>query len=261
MLENGATFSGAVARALESLRTHIANKVAFHLLLAAARRHPLTSAEFGQVVLLVEAFVFRRFVVEGQSLGRFTAEVTEAARWYAANTQSPQALADYLRKLSTDENFVAFLAAWSVGTGKQGFYALEMIENYRSAGAGLQLARQSASQHLEHIMPKRPGVGWEHVAAAPEFARSAEYDMHLQRLGNLLVLEADINIVVSNKAFADKYANTPKNYQDSKLRLPAEVADHLESGAWTFQSIEARQRALSEKWAVLVWSLAVPGGQ
>ena len=256
MLENGSTFAPDVGRALESLRTHIANKVAFHLLLAASRRHHLASGEFGEVALLTQAYVFRRFVVEGLSLGRFTAEMSEAARMYSQSAMDPAQLAALLQQKSSDAAFVLMFATWTAGTGKQGFYALEMIENHRAAGSGVKLERQSANQHLEHIMPKRPSQGWEHLAAPPEYARTTEYDLFLQRLGNLLVLEADINVVVSNKSFDKKLSGLPKNYCTSKMRLPQDVASHLDQGLWTFRSIERRQKHLADTWAVKVWPLA-----
>lgn len=132
-----------------------------------------------------------------------------------------------------------------------GFYALESIENFLSAGQGLVLQRQSPNQHLEHIMPKRPSpsAGWSHI----------DMDLHpsyLNRLGNLLVLERPINTRVSNKEFAFKNSNQhSEDYQNSKMQLPKAATAYLDNGQWTFKSIGDRQANLAASYATSVWGL------
>ena len=145
-----------------------------------------------------------------------------------------------------EEKFKLF----SAKSNKVGFYVIEMIENHLTNQAGMMVQRQSVSQHLEHIMPKRPNNDWIHASAEPSYAD------HLNLIGNLLVLEADKNSHIKNKAFSYKNSNSAnKDYQNSKLTLPPSVASYLKNGLWTFESIKERQADLVTKYASSVWAL------
>jgi hypothetical protein len=100
-------------------------------------------------------------------------------------------------------------------------------------------------------MPKRPTESdW------PQAFNSVNHPLYVNRIGNLLVLEADKNQYIRNKSFGVKNINSEKkDYQNSKLTLPATVSTFLEDGEWTFKSIEDRQRSLVESFADTVWSL------
>ena len=132
-----------------------------------------------------------------------------------------------------------------------GFYIVEMIENYLTSQAGVTVAPQSVSQHLEHIMPKKPNsTDWQHVFNDPE------YEEHVNKIGNLLVLEADINRHIKNKGLSYKTNNAEnKDYTNSKMRMPADVSNFLDNGNWSFNSIDNRQEKIVDDYAVLVWPL------
>ncbi|HQZ33551.1 MAG TPA: DUF262 domain-containing HNH endonuclease family protein [Ilumatobacteraceae bacterium] len=253
-LEAGATFSAAVARDVESLRDLVTNKYSLTLLIAGAQRHALNSAEFGTVARLAHRFVFRGFIVEDIPIGQYMREIKSAARDYTSGAlPDGAALAVRLNSHSLDAVFASRFAEYSAPNHRLGFYALEMIENHLSAASGTYVHRQSPAQHLEHIMPKSPTqADWPHVYGNPL------YSDFLNRLGNLLVLEADINRSVKNRAFALKNSRPGnKDYQNSHLKLPVTCQTFLDAaGNWSFQSIVDRQNALATAYAVPVWQLS-----
>lgn len=251
ILEAGSSFSPAVARDIESIRDLITNKYALVLLLAGASRYPITSAEMGEVIRVTHHYVFRRFIVEGLGVGAYSSEITRTAREFSSSgIADVAALKARLGTHSVQAVFEAKFKEFIAPTNKMGFYVLEMIENYIMAGAGTMVQRQSISQHLEHIMPKRPvQAEWAHVYGDPN------YNEYLNRIGNLLVLEANKNSHIKNKSFVFKNAN-PANldYQHSGMTLPKDAQLFLDGGQWTFKSIADRQATLVTNYAI-VWAL------
>jgi hypothetical protein len=252
ILEAGSSFTPAVNRDVESIRSLITNKYALTLLISGATKHLLGSAEMSQVIKSTHHYVFRRFVVENISVGAYSSEITKVARDYATGAISnPAGLTARLGSLSTQVSFEAKFKDFEAPSNKVGFYVLEMIENHLTGNAGTMVQRQSVSQHLEHIMPKKATpADWAHMTSDPNYADLTN------RIGNLLVLEANINTSVKNKAFAFKDANvTNRDYQHSQMDLPRTVKTYLKAGLWTAESIKERQSALVTSYAKIVWDL------
>jgi hypothetical protein len=128
-----------------------------------------------------------------------------------------------------------------------------MIEHWLGAGAGMLPNPQSPAQHLEHIFPRNPAQGeWPPI-------EKAELGLIVNRIGNLLVLEADINKHIKNKSYAYKKQNSKNlDYTHSALQMPRKLEDFEEDGSWGRSSIEKRQEALAYD-AVKVWPLADSG--
>lgn len=252
ILDAGAMFEADTARDISSIKDLLTNKYSLTLLIAGASKFPLQSFEMSQVIKITNHFVFRRFLVQGAPLATYTQEISQCARDLSNGSISGIAeLKTRLQSYSLDIDFVDSFSRYEVPSNKVGFYILEMIENYISQNAGTYVRRQSFSQHLEHIMPKRPGnEDWEHVSSQPN------YQNHVNLIGNFLILEADINSYIRNKAFSFKNLNTEaKDYQHSRLGLPSLVQEYLQNGLWTLESITKRQSDLAEKYAAKVWSL------
>lgn len=129
------------------------------------------------------------------------------------------------------------------------FYILEKIETYIAGGAGLAPLPHSPHQHIEHILPKKPKpADWGHIKIDDGFP------LHLNKLGNLCILEANINKKIKNKSFQFKDTNKDsKDYQNSALALPKGIKRHLVNGHWTYGSIKQRQVALVAYYAKQVW--------
>ncbi|MBU6213807.1 MAG: DUF1524 domain-containing protein, partial [Actinomycetales bacterium] len=95
-----------------------------------------------------------------------------------------------------------------------------------------------------------PGASWGTIGADPKF------DDYVQRVGNLLILEHDINTSIKNKDFPHKKANSSgKDYAHSHLKLPHTLVPFESSGTWDFASIDARQADLADIYAASVWPL------
>lgn len=252
ILDAGAQFESDTARDISSIKDLLTNKYALTLLIAGASKYQLQSNEMSQVIKLTNHFVFRRFLVQGTPLATYTHEISQCARDLSRGVISDiAALKNRLLSHSSDADFVDSFTTYEVPSNKVGFYILEMIENHISQNAGTYVHRQSINQHLEHIMPKRPGNSdWSHVANMPNYAE------HVNRIGNFLILEADINSYIRNKAFDHKNRNSDsKDYQHSRLSLPNAVETYLENGLWNFDSITRRQSDLANTYAARVWSL------
>lgn len=252
LLDAGAQLSPAAARDVSAIRDSLSNKFALLPIMAACVRHPFPSPELESACRLAHRFAFRRFVVEEQTLGKYSAEVEKLARDYAAGVLSDlAALASAMKSLSIDAVFQDRFARFRVRTNKLGFYVLEHIENHISANAGIYVHPQSPSQHLEHIMPKRPGQLWPHVSGDPA------YEEYVSRLGNLLVLEADINQTIKNKDYGWKTQNpTGKDYTHSHLSEPHTLTSYESAmGEWNFDSIDTRQDSMAASYALTVWGL------
>lgn len=252
MLEAGSSFTTDFSRDITSIKDLIPNKYALTLLISGSSRFHLSSTDLAKVVKLTHHYVFRRFIVEQLGLAKYATEISKIARDFSSGAISDVSkLAEQLQSVSTKESFEAKLLNFDAQTNKLGFYIIEMIENHINKNAGTLVQRQSIAQHLEHIMPKRPTeADW------PQAFNSPNHPLFVNRIGNLLVLEADKNQYIRNKSFSIKNSNSEnKDYQNSKLTLPSTVAKFLKDGDWTFESIEERQRFLVESYADTVWSL------
>ena len=124
----------------------------------------------------------------------------------------------------------------------------------------------SAKNHIEHILPKRLSNAqgrtheWAWARANPEKLHSL-----VNRLGNLLVLEGDINKSVGNHEFAVKQDGQYKKnksgkisqikcYKDSALQWPAALCNAGMWTAWTEDEIETRQKKMATD-ALKVWTI------
>jgi uncharacterized protein with ParB-like and HNH nuclease domain len=252
ILDAGALFDANVARDISSIKDLLSNKYALTLLIAGASKYPLQSPEMAQIIKLANHFVFRRFLVQEASLAAYTQEISKASRDLSQGViNGVEELKIRLQSYSSDADFIDSFANYSVPSNKIGFYILEMIENHLSQNAGTYVHRQSISQHLEHIMPRKPGNNdWTHVSNLPN------YQEHVSKVGNFLILEADINSFIRNKSFDHKNSNPQmRDYQHSRLALPRTISNYLEGGEWTFESITRRQRDIADQFSADVWSL------
>lgn len=155
---------------------------------------------------------------------------------------------------SSNELFVEAFATASVKNMKQAFYVLWKIENFELSELNFRPCTQSAAQHVEHILPRRPDYTWNRIEDN-EF-----FEIYLNKIGNLLILPADINRYIKNKSLSEKMSNAlNKDYTNSKLILPREFCEkHKEwtnGKEWGFDGITLRQKYLAEKYAAKVWSL------
>jgi hypothetical protein len=221
---------------------------------------------FEQVVRLALNFCFRAMTVCGRDTPYIEEVITECCL-RIRNGSTPSDVAVFLSAKNTDAEFLGKFAVLSESRVKVQFYVLYELEKYLAAGAGLVPLPNSPDQHIEHIMPKKLS---ETPARIGEWswarANKDAHSLYLNRIGNLLIMEADINKMLSNYDFQAKQQGVyppraatyggaaRKSYRDSVLKLAKEVADTNVYPTWSFEQIEARQAKLGD-YAVRVWSL------
>jgi hypothetical protein len=103
------------------------------------------------------------------------------------------------------------------------------------------VVNESAAINLEHIMPDTPSPEWPNIT-------EREIESQSNRLGNLVLLQADINTDVDRHDFSTK----KKAYQKSSFQLTSHVSA-LDS--WGVAEIEARQKTLAAL-AIKTWKIA-----
>jgi hypothetical protein len=94
---------------------------------------------------------------------------------------------------------------------------------------------------LEHILPARPGKGWEHL-------RAEEVKSNVNRLGNLVLLAGTVNSKLGNA----KYSENLQALSDSEYSLTSEAAGF---STWGINEIAKRQAQLAEL-AIKTWPLS-----
>lgn len=255
LVEGNETWTDRTRSALAEIRDPLGAKLAYPLLLAAHERFSQDTDQFELLVCAIRDFVFRYLTVGGGSIGSLSRIVGNASRTLR-DTSKPHAEAiALLQTASPDGVFQEQFKTFAPKALKRGYYAIWKIEEHLGNAAGVLPRPRSPSQHLEHILPRSPRKkDW------PDFFQNEtlrpEVEEWIPRVGNLLVLERDINSKIKNHGIDFKLSNNDqKDYKHSKLALPHEVAQFLnEGGSWDITSIESRQSSLAEL-ALTVWPL------
>ena len=95
---------------------------------------------------------------------------------------------------------------------------------------------------LEHVLPQRPGKGWEHIS-------QEEVQANFNRLGNQALLAGSVNSALNNVDFKTKRPAL----KASPFSLTSEIATQTE---WTIKTIADRQAKMAT-YAVKAWPLIV----
>jgi len=225
---------------------------------------PRDKQSFSHVVRLTLNFAFRKITICGEKTSELDKAFAAAAKALSPDPSSIQNIANIFANLSNDNDFRKEFANHSQTNTKLQYYMLFELEKFLSgsAGIGLQPYAHSVNQHIEHILPQKLSSGskrnseWLWAKKNPDLHKSL-----INKLGNLLILEADINKVVSNHSFISKktgvYPTSKKqklSYAASKLRLPAELLDIKKYPEWSESTIERRQVYLADL-ALKIWAL------
>lgn len=117
-------------------------------------------------------------------------------------------------------------------------YILGRIEDYAFNNP---VNAQSERYSVEHILPENPGVEWEHV---PNDA----FERMVYRLGNLTLLEKNLNKDIGNTGFTTKM----RAYQKSSFRITRQIAE--EYAEWNEEHVSQRQFWLA-KQAKAIWKI------
>jgi hypothetical protein len=192
------------------------------------------AGEHVKLALAIRNFVFRFIKVQKNSIGSFTRLMSTVATELHRGDSVNDLIAK-LKEQSPDQVFRESLEKISFSRSAEAFFAIRCIEEKIAGGAGIDVQDQSPNQHLEHVLPRRPRDNY------PKFPQE-ERRHWLNRLGNHLILERDLNQRATNKPIQQKL----EVYAKSVLRLPGEIEALLEDGGeWTPEMINTRQIALA----------------
>lgn len=208
-----------------------------------------------ECLMLVEHYLFRRGLVARDSVGSLQEVFAEAAL-VLRMTKKTEELSEFFSEKSPDKVFVEGFKTASVRNMKQAYYTIWKIENYLQNNFKLELESQSAAQHLEHIMPRKPDDGWGGVEQEDSFGA------YVNRIGNFLVLPREINQHIKNKSIKYKISNDHnKDYSHAEYKLVEEFLREFQSWSggtgWTFDAIDSRQKYMAEEYALAVWPLKI----
>ena len=203
--------------------------------------------------LLIEHYLFRQGLVCRDSVGTLQQVFSDSAALLRAS-KDLGLVAEFLRERSPNGAYKDSFKSFSVKNMKQGFYALWKIEASRLGDLGFKPKNQSAAQHLEHIIPRRPNEEWGGIE------REDSFSSYVNRIGNLLVMPASINQHIKNRGIEYKIRNDKgDDYVSCKMSLAEEFVANFDEwapgGRWDFESINSRQIFMAENYAEKVWSL------
>lgn len=226
-------------------------------IMAIMDKHGADVALLKKHLALAENYLFRQGLIAKDSVGSLQEFFGEASAMVRADLSLAE-VSNYFSRKSSDERFIENFSRAAVSNVRQAFYIIWKIENHIKPILDVRPRNNNASQRVEFVMPRKPGVEWSGVQ------EKEGYNGYLNRIGNLLMLPPDVNQRVKNKALSVKFENDDNlDYLRSGLSLPVSVAKNthswLEKGEWTFDSIAKRQLYLAETYAVNVWPLKLEG--
>ena len=202
---------------------------------------------------IAESYLVRRFLggSKGQNLSRIIPDLVTKLN---ASGWTPDQLRNELLALSGqstqwyDDEHIHWRMAnrsmyFEIRTAVLG-YIFSMVENHLRNPNSEEKFRIGVPVQIEHIMPR----SWEEHWPLPEDAdpESAMTRNELvNRIGNLTILTAPLNLSVSNAPWSEKQG---KFQNESVLKLNRRVA--MEPN-WSDQSIQARSKELAEVFCKL----------
>jgi hypothetical protein len=143
----------------------------------------------------------------------------------------------------TDAQFQTQFETVRVNVSKLARYYLRSLERTAEEQPNPEFVviEEAAIVNLEHIMPTAPSAEWPN-------ATERDIESHGNRLGNLLLLQADLNAKIDRHDFDTK----KKAYKKSSIQLTSHVAS---AKKWGIKQIEDRQKVLAA-YAVKTWKIA-----
>ncbi len=199
---------------------------------------------FNRLVNSTLVFCLRFFTAGKNSVDNLEKEIGKISKSLRKREWDLDYAIAYMKSLTSDQEFRNNFFKFSTKSSSLAFYLLNELERKRMSGV-IPLPH-GPSQHIEHIMPKKPSQArgreneWSHVRD------SLEYKDYVYRIGNQIILESEINQKLSNKEFTEKKTL----YLTSGLSYPKEISNH--NIQWDFTTIEERQTNLAIE-ALEIW--------
>lgn len=201
----------------------------------------------------IECYLFRQGLICRESVSVLQEHFSKAAI-LVRNGAPIERLLQVLGEWSPSAIFLEYFKVFSVKNMNQAFYILWKIEHSQNSDVLFRPSNERASQHVEHILPKKPGEGWDITNKTDGF------NNYINRIGNLLILESEINSFIKNKEIHFKMENEQsKSYKSSALVLPSEFVENFSDwsdvGSWSFKGIVSRQDHIANTYAESIWRL------
>lgn len=225
--------------ALRALNTLGATSFIPILLAMELRQNDFTDKDKVAILRAIEVYVFRNSTIAGKTAN--TTEPFFAAIAYDISHQKLSKVDEIIAKIKKgmipDEDFYNNFCTYHKQTANYIRYILLSIHNHLSKNH--EINRDYSRVNIEHIMPQTitpatwPGIDKE------------AHEKYLWRLGNLILLDDNLNKLSSNKTFEDK----KKFYKNSLIKPNQEL---LKYDVWTPKQIEERQKDLANI-ALKIW--------
>ncbi len=229
---------------------HIREHISTLVLLGVSPLRPLALAISGrfnkkQAELAFRQLVFWsvRYLVAGIRSGRAVELIHNVAQEISSGrVGTASKLADHMAPLLlSDPAFKEQFAAYRVSKSGLARYYLRALEYKLQGNATPEFVpNEDIVINLEHVLPGHLGQGW------PDLDSAVAHTYH-NRLGNMVLLRADLNSVIGNRRLEEKKPTLAK----STFLLTKEVAQQDE---WGPKEITSRQERMAEL-AVKVWPL------
>lgn len=239
------------------------------LLFAAHKQHFESDRDtFFKLIKLAANFSFRVLTIGKKDTAVLESNLGKAAR-AVINGDSVKDIRNILKAASPDSDFQSDFENYSTRTTTSQFYILNRIEKYYLNPTPFVTVEHSQLFNIEHILPKNfddkrdpTGVEWQWARIDKD-----KHKQYVNRLGNLALLEGEINRDVSSFDYgAKRGGNYPTGYQVKKggiarqsynnSLLPSikRLVNNKTYKSWNFETIELRQKEMAET-ALNVWNL------
>lgn len=189
------------------------------------------------VLQAIVVYIFRNATIAGR-----TTNTTEkffsgiANDIYEENLKTAEEIATAIKaEMISDEEFYNSFCTFKPKTKQYVRYILLTIHEYHDKNR--EINRNFNNVNIEHIMPNTLSKAWK--------IDKNIHEKYLWRLGNLALLDENLNKKISNQSFEEK----KKRYKDSIIYPNQELTTYTK---WTSLEIEDRQKKLA-KLALEIW--------
>lgn len=209
----------------------------------------ITKSEFVEIVRLVEAYAFRRAVVQiptnsmNKTFARFSLSINREN--YLESVKAVFASLTSYRRFPNDEEFLRDLKLRDLYNFRRGAYWLRKLENFNRKELPVL-----EDYSIEHILPQNQELNsWWQDALGENWTEIQSKYLHT--IGNLTLTR--YNSEFSDRSFIEKRDLPEGGFKTSPLTLNHGLG---ELATWNVNTIEERANRLAEK-ALKVWSYPV----
>ncbi len=241
--------SGSGKQVLESILLDLADlkiKTYYPLILAYYLQNKDNGAkdlvsDLIKIASAIETLIFRDIVICKNSPNTYEVTFAEIAKKITdMSVTSTDEIVDLLKQASVkDAEFEAGFSIYAEKDTPQGKskirYILRKIIN--SEAKEMVIKRNNSEVHIEHIMPVTKGE-WK--------ISNEDHDENLWKIGNLTLLDFEINEEIKNALFDKK----SQEYRKSEIKMTKELGDT--HSKWDIEEINIRQKELCEQ-AKNIW--------